>query len=691
MKVDVLLIRLLWMTLWGSLVAAADLEPVEDIYVRGGTSADVNFANAKQMNCKWTSSSTHNNRREAFVQFDLTGYNSVSKADLVMHVRVNNKATQNPILDISEIADNSWDEDLITYNTKPTIGSVIVSQITPAKGQWMTVDLKDAVNAALANGATLWSIALTGGDASGATLGFATKEDSNGRKPYLVVEEAPITVQSTVLEDSFVRDSSPNNLYGDYSSLTVSYGTSNDKRYSYVKMDIAQAALSPLITEAKLELYVKDLDSAGMSINIYPALDEAWDQDSITWNAQPGAANTGDPGYDLSNPIHTNLAVPAETTWMSIDLTSYVSSKAAISQGTVSIVILPVEPAGNTAGLKTKFSSDESGDRPLFVMTFVPGVGGPAPLTPAPVTPPTPAPVTSAPTDAPSSAPSLSPITLQESLLEDTFVRDSSPNNIYGAYSSLTVSYGTSHDQRNTYLKMDIAQAALSPLITEAKVDLFVKDLDAAGMNVNVYPVLDEAWDQDTMTWNSQPGAINAGDPGFDTNNPILTNLVVPAETTWMTIDLTAHVTAMAAIAQSTVSIAIVSVEPAGNTAGLKTKFSSGESSTDMPLFTMTFVPSAPPPEPTSPPTLLTYPQLVSIDSNTGALVYTSYANEINQGLNSVANPAAVNTVPDYSMSGYKGGGKLPRTSIKRWCFVLVFVVMSARKSKSLEWVLTIV
>jgi hypothetical protein len=62
--------------------------------------------------------------------------------------------------------------------------------------------------------------------------------------------------------------------------------------------------------------------------------------------------------------------------------------------------------------------------------------------------------------------------------------------------------------------------------------------------------------------------------------------------------------------------------------------------------------------------------QLVSLDPETGALVYATYSNEVNAQYDSIANPASLNTVPDFSHAGFRGGGKSSPYYSSSFCFV---------------------
>ena len=105
-----------------------------------------------------------------------------------MHVRTNNKASQNPLLNVSYVEDNSWQETTLTLNTRPSSSGILVSHVIPAKGEWVTMDLTEVVNKVWRQNDKVVSLLLQGGDTtSAATLGFATRDDTHDRQPYLLI------------------------------------------------------------------------------------------------------------------------------------------------------------------------------------------------------------------------------------------------------------------------------------------------------------------------------------------------------------------------------------------------------------------------------------------------------------------------------------------------------------------------
>ena len=173
------------------------LLPVQESCVRGGKHTDTNFGTVQRssvaivgnprMNCKYTETMQRDNYRESYIQFDLSSLtNSIDdqnnngallKAGLVMHVRTNNKASQNPLLNVSYVEENSWQETTLTLNTRPS-----------SSGEWVTMDLTEVVNKVWRQNDKVVSLLLQGGDTtSKATLGFATRDDTHDRQPYLLI------------------------------------------------------------------------------------------------------------------------------------------------------------------------------------------------------------------------------------------------------------------------------------------------------------------------------------------------------------------------------------------------------------------------------------------------------------------------------------------------------------------------
>eukprot|EP00339_Tiarina_fusa_P000739 CAMPEP_0117014640 /NCGR_PEP_ID=MMETSP0472-20121206/11839_1 /TAXON_ID=693140 ORGANISM="Tiarina fusus, Strain LIS" /NCGR_SAMPLE_ID=MMETSP0472 /ASSEMBLY_ACC=CAM_ASM_000603 /LENGTH=940 /DNA_ID=CAMNT_0004718249 /DNA_START=59 /DNA_END=2877 /DNA_ORIENTATION=- len=262
----------------------------------------------------------------------------------------------------------------------------------------------------------------------------------------------------------------------------------------------------------------------------------------------------------------------------------------------------------------------------------------------------------------------LEEVTTTFSVTDDVFVRDTGPDRNYDHTTNLGVGYGATSNERITYVKFPIAfDLKNAASISSASVNLRVNQAPSVGVPINFFPCDTEDWSESVITWNDRPTYDNS-------TTPLTTRTVVPGDAgTWLSFDLTAAVIAAAA-EEGRTSLSLV-IEPERDPSSSHVmKFDSQEDVNNVPFLEVTYEPS----QGTSPPTAAAsqsptinlgqqnYDQLVSLAAD-GSLQYVPYANEINVLEGSTANAAAVNTVPDYSVVGYKGGGvPIPFLEVKQ-------------------------
>lgn len=242
---------------------------------------------------------------------------------------------------------------------------------------------------------------------------------------------------------------------------------------------------------------------------------------------------------------------------------------------------------------------------------------------------------------------------------EDVFVRDGAASNRnYGDRTNLAVAYGPTDGERYGYTKFPLGFEVQNAVnISSAFVKMRVNTAPLTNpMNVQVFPCNSESWREEDLTWNFQPGYQN------DTASLVTSQIVdLTMQAQWVTFDVTSAVEAAIADSKQTVSLVF---QPERLYSQERMKFDSKEDLNNIPYLEVTYfssgVTATPTQAPTSAPTVdwdqPPYPQLVT-QATDGSLEYVPYANEINYSHGSTANPAVVNTVPDFSNVGYKGGG----------------------------------
>eukprot|EP00977_Amphora_coffeiformis_P002918 scaffold561_cov162-Amphora_coffeaeformis.AAC.19 len=300
-------------------------------------------------------------------------------------------------------------------------------------------------------------------------------------------------------------------------------------------------------------------------------------------------------------------------------------------------------------------------------------------------------------------------VTSSFEVIDDAFVRDSNANRNYNDVTNLNVAFGPVYNERITFLKFPI-EADLLPnniftdptIISSAIVRMRVNQVTSGNNTLKFFLCDSLTWSESVITWNNRPTYDNV------TAAPVVTRTVTQADLqTWLEFDVTTAVIVAVRAGQSVLSLAIEPERPVevNTTASELTRFDSKEDLINIPVLDISYVipdqpsisprptvaateiPTASPVVPILPTTLTPtfdlsesptntptpiptgqpeYPQLVSLATD-GTLAYTRYANEINFALGSTANAAAVNTVPDFSNVGYKGGGvPIPFVQVKQ-------------------------
>jgi fibronectin type 3 domain-containing protein len=167
--------------------------PLADAYVRSGTSAGTNFGTATVLDVKHTSTTT--TRRNGFLRFSLSGVAAtVTSAKLRLY---GNAATTAKATNVHPVADITWGETTITWNTPttdaggPAMGPTpLATQTVATTAAYVEWDVTTYVQQQKTAGATAVTLGVKSGVLSdeGQTT-FHSKEGTN--KPTLVISSKP--------------------------------------------------------------------------------------------------------------------------------------------------------------------------------------------------------------------------------------------------------------------------------------------------------------------------------------------------------------------------------------------------------------------------------------------------------------------------------------------------------------------
>ncbi|MGW1818636.1 polysaccharide lyase family 8 super-sandwich domain-containing protein [Streptomyces sp. NPDC002125] len=127
-------------------VTSATLTPMADTYVRDGSYADTNHGTATTLVVKNAAGSGFS--RQAFLAFDTTCvFGTVTAAALSVHGFVSDSGGTSATLGAYAVADVSWSESGLNWNTRPALGSALSSSSATTTKSTLTFDVTGHVAA----------------------------------------------------------------------------------------------------------------------------------------------------------------------------------------------------------------------------------------------------------------------------------------------------------------------------------------------------------------------------------------------------------------------------------------------------------------------------------------------------------------------------------------------------------------
>lgn len=127
-----------------SVVSQTGLPSVFDAYVRDGGSASTNFGTAAELQVQ--SSATAGSNRESYFRFDLTTVSGIARAKLRLYGKLSDTSGTNVPLGAYAVSDTTWTETGITWNNKPSAGTLLSSTtITDNVARWYEFDVTSHV------------------------------------------------------------------------------------------------------------------------------------------------------------------------------------------------------------------------------------------------------------------------------------------------------------------------------------------------------------------------------------------------------------------------------------------------------------------------------------------------------------------------------------------------------------------
>jgi hypothetical protein len=183
-------------------VAAARLAPTADAFVRGGTSAAVNYGTQSGIDVK--RSAMADNMREGYLKFDLHNVSSIGIARLRLFGALQDTRNTNVPTAVYSVASSTWAETGLTWNnrpsgTSPALDTAIVANAVPSWHEW---DVTSYLRAEKAAGRSTVSLVLRNTVTSSPATVFNAREASSNDPELFVASE---TSGSEVAGDIVLR------------------------------------------------------------------------------------------------------------------------------------------------------------------------------------------------------------------------------------------------------------------------------------------------------------------------------------------------------------------------------------------------------------------------------------------------------------------------------------------------------
>ncbi|MFS4454930.1 DNRLRE domain-containing protein [Maribacter sp. 2304DJ31-5] len=441
-----------------------------DAYVRDGGSANTNFGNDTGLVVKNDNTGFN---RQAYFRFDLSGVSgTINSAKLRLVPSGSGTGVGSTTIQTKFVSDDSWSEAGITWNNKPTGGSVLSGQTGSANPtEW---DITSQVQTEQSGDGKLSLLLESTVAGSPIFVTYNSREASNSSvRPVLIIDvgQSPPpppptgdTVDISAEADTYVRSGVHGNTnFGTDASLIIKKSNTGDSynREAYYRFDLS--SVSGTITDAKLRLVPSGNSSnvGAASIEVKFVGDDSWSETGTTWNNKPSTGSV----------LATQSGSASTMEW---DVTSQVQTENS-GDGKFSVNINAAVNNGQWIHYHSREASNTS-LRPVLVVTTS----------------------------------SQSTVTSSISSSADSYIRSGSyGNDNYGNDTALIVKRSNTGDSysREAYYRFDLS--TVSGTITEAKLKLVPSGSsgNVGAIGVDVKFVSDDSWNETGITWNNRPTA----------------------------------------------------------------------------------------------------------------------------------------------------------------------------------------
>jgi hypothetical protein len=210
---------------------------IADSYVHGEENVNNNFGTEARLIVK--SNNLEKYIRETFLKFDLSSIDSqVTEATLSLKV---SKDVSDVTHKVNFVSDDSWTENKITYNTKPSIGITIDTKLVPPIDEWIKFSVTSQVQTEIQNDKTI-SFVISESSLNH-YASYYSKESSQDLSPKLIItygKSVSVKKKENTLPLSFSLNQNYPNPFNPVTTIryTIHVGTRHDLFLQHIQLNV---------------------------------------------------------------------------------------------------------------------------------------------------------------------------------------------------------------------------------------------------------------------------------------------------------------------------------------------------------------------------------------------------------------------------------------------------------------------
>jgi hypothetical protein len=262
------------------------INTIADASVANMGNRDINYGADSVLTTLFTASGLTN---MAYLKFDLA---LLPKELTSVKLRVKTKKTNKNAAQAYFVQDDSWDEQAITWNSKPQ-KSTSLGRVSANEEDVFEWDILDLVNTEIEGDKILTVVILA--TEMNKSLEFYSREgaaDNMLLQPSLAYKSLPL-MELKVLEDSYVSGgSNADTNYGSENKLAIeaTQTTNNNSKEAYLKFDLSNLPANI----GTCRLLLRGISDEENRYGLYEVSNDSWSENNITWNNKPDAGNLVD-------------------------------------------------------------------------------------------------------------------------------------------------------------------------------------------------------------------------------------------------------------------------------------------------------------------------------------------------------------------------------------------------------------